>query len=135
MKTEKIVEFVKVSISSIVSSAVDLGFFYLLCRNNTDLYTIITATIIARIASGIVNFLINKYWAFESTGKTKKEIILFTILFIVKIAISSLLVWLLRDTSINQTLLKAIIDFLLFFGSYIIQKNFIFLNDNQIKKN
>lgn len=128
MKIDKIIEFIKVVISSLVSSAVDLGIFYIICKNSNDLHTIIIATIIARVASGIVNFIINKYWAFESIGKTRKEIILFTILFIIKVAISSLLVWLFRNTNINQTVLKAIIDFILFFGSYIIQRNIIFIN-------
>ena len=122
----QLIRFIKATISSIVSAAVDLGIFFVICRNNNNLSLIIVATLIARIASGIVNFLINKYWAFESSGEPKEEIIEFTILFIIKVALSALLVWIFRNSKINQMLLKAIIDFALFFGSYVIQSTFIF---------
>ena len=125
-KKSQIISFVKAAISSLLSAFVDLEVFYIICRSSKSLLLIIFATIIARISSGIINFLINKYWAFESTGKTKKEIIQFTILFIIKASLSVLLFWMFRNIKINQILLKAIIDFTLFFGSYIIQRNIIF---------
>lgn len=125
-KKSQIISFVKAAISSLLSAFVDLEVFYIICRSSKSLVLIIFATIIARISSGIINFLVNKYWAFESTGKTKKEIIQFTILFIIKASLSVLLFWMFRNIKINQILLKAIIDFTLFFGSYIIQRNIIF---------
>lgn len=125
-KKSQIISFVKAAISSLLSAFVDLEVFYIICRSSKSLLLIIFATIIARISSGIINFLVNKYWAFESTGKTKKEIIQFTILFIIKASLSVLLFWMFRNIKINQILLKAIIDFTLFFGSYIIQRNIIF---------
>ena len=126
-KKENIIHFIKASISSIISACVDLGLFSLICHNNNAFLIIMIGTVVARVVSAIINFIINKYWAFQSKGRTTKEATLFFILFILKMLISSLLVWLLiKKIHLNKTIIKSIIDILLFFVSYIIQKKFIF---------
>lgn len=126
MNSKNIKTFIKASISSMSSALIDLGLFTLISRSSKALIIITIATIVARVASATFNFIINKFWAFESKGSTKKEAILFFILFISKMLLSALLVWLFKFININQTFLKALVDIFLFFFSYIIQKRLIF---------
>ena len=88
----------------------------------------------ARIASSIVNFIINKKWSFESKGSTTKEAIGFSILFVVKMLLSSSLVYLLSNIKINLTILKSFVDICLFFFSYLVQDKIIFKGRKQNEK-
>jgi putative flippase GtrA len=119
---------IKFSCSSIFSALIDLSLFTVMMKINLgDAYLKITiTTIIARIASSIVNFIINKYWSFESSGRTTKEAIQYGILFVTKMLLSSLFVYLLRSIKINLTLLKSLVDIVLFFFSYLVQDKIIF---------
>ena len=123
-------KFIKASISSMISAGIDLGIYTLIAGDSSIYYIILIATVVARIISSLVNFIINKKWAFKSNGKTTKELIYFYILFIAKLLASSLLVWSLSNTNINHTILKALVDIFLFFISYYIQSKYIFKNKN-----
>lgn len=123
-------KFIKASISSMISAGIDLGIYTLIACDSSIYYIILIATVVARIISSLVNFIINKKWAFKSNGKTTKELIYFYILFIAKLLASSLLVWSLSNTNINHTILKALVDIFLFFISYYIQSKYIFKNKN-----
>ncbi|HOB26221.1 MAG TPA: GtrA family protein [Bacilli bacterium] len=123
-------KFIKASISSMISAGIDLGIYTLIAGDSSIYYIILIATIVARIISSLINFIINKKWAFKSNGKTTKELIYFYILFIAKLLASSLLVWSLSNTNINHTILKALVDIFLFFISYYIQSKYIFKNKN-----
>lgn len=119
--------FIRASISSISSAIIDLTIFTIISQGSSKLFIISLATIVARVISTIINFIINKFWAYKSSGPIFKESILFIILFVSKMILSSILVWLFNKyIIINQTLLKSIVDVLLFFGSYYIQKKLIF---------
>ncbi len=80
------------------------------------------------MSSGIVNFIINRCYAFKSTGKVKIELLEYFILFIIKMILSSLIVAYLsmKFMDINETLIKMFVDTILFFGSFYIQDKFIF---------
>ena len=137
MKKE-IFTFFKGSISSLVSALVDLLIFTILTIVlGKDYESIILATFIARIISAFINFIINRNIVFLSNGDIKKESLLFIILFVIKMIISSLLVASLSllFPNIHQTIIKCIIDFLLFFGSYYLQKQYVFQNKKKISKN
>lgn len=119
--------FIRASISSISSAIIDLTIFTIICQGSSKLFIISIATIIARVISTLFNFSINKYIVFKSNGNIVSEGILFIILFITKMILSSILVWIFnRYIIINQTILKSIVDISLFFGSYYIQKKLIF---------
>lgn len=129
MSNNKIKIFTKTSISSMISACVDLGLFYILSNIfKREYFYIVLATVIARISSGIVNFMINRCYAFKSTGKVKVELFEYALLFIIKMIISSLLVAYLsmKFMNINETLIKMFVDTILFFGSFYIQDKFIF---------
>ena len=136
MSKDKIKVFLKTSISSIISAGVDISVFYLLSKAFKREYMyVVLATVIARILSGTVNFIINKYYAFKSTGRVRVELVSYTILFIIKMILSSLIVAYLSTTftETSETLIKIIVDVILFFASFYIQDKYIF-NENRRKK-
>ena len=90
--------------------------------------SIIAATVSARFLSTAVNFLINKFWSFESQQNGTRQVILFTFLFLGKMGASAALVSFLAFLPVPAVTLKIIVDTLLFFVSFIIQKHFIFKN-------
>ena len=125
-------QFAKFTISSVISAAVDFLFFYLIKHALEQKFAlslvIFLATLVARIFSTIVNFTINKFWSFESHKNAGKEIVLFAILFVSKLSASAFLVYVFSFVKIPTVVLKMIVDTLLFFVSFIIQKFFIFTN-------
>lgn len=120
----------KFSLSSVLSSAVDIGVFtaliYILHMNLG--YEILVATILARIISGTFNFIVNKLWVFSSESKTISESVKYIVLFISIMLCSYLGVTLLSFLAIPIILIKIIVDGSLFILSYQIQSKFIFSN-------
>ena len=92
------------------------------------------ANIIARMISGIFNFMMNQNIVFESKehpkdkfkGKSQNAAIKYGILFMVQLIISSTLVSVLSSITGMPILTKLLTDFTLFFLSYYIQKHFVF---------
>lgn len=126
LKMKNIPIFIKCTISSIISAIIDLFAFHILDITTNN---IILATITARIISTAINFTINKIWCFKSKKRAEKEILLFTILFICKMAISAFSVKLIASImteKISHTVIKIFVDSILFFISYIVQKKWIF---------
>ena len=130
----KIPQFVRFTISSILSAGIDFLFFYIISRfcafawdlELTSGRVITVATVGARIVSTVVNFTINKLWAFESKKSASREIALFAVLFVAKMAASAALVSLFAFVKIPTVVLKMIVDTLLFFVSFAVQKLVIF---------
>ncbi|MCR5125550.1 MAG: GtrA family protein [Treponema sp.] len=122
----KLSQFAKCFISSLFSAFLDFLIFYLVNK----CLSITASTVIARIASTTVNFLINKFWAFESDRNFFRESIPFAVLFVCKMAASAALVnffhSILSETPVPTIVIKICVDGTLFFVSYVIQKKFIF---------
>lgn len=118
--------------SSIVSALIDLTVFTILTSG--ILYTsslgIIDATIMARICSGIINFLLNQRWVFNGSKNTS-EAIKYVMLFIFQMGASGFIVSRLSSKFVNLTVTKIVVDSILFFLSYFIQKHFIFKKRNK----
>ena len=113
MSKAKIKLFIKTSMSSFISAGVDISVFYLLSKAlKREYFYVVLATIIARILSGTVNFIINKYYAFKSTGRVRVELVSYIILFIIKMILSSLIVAYLSTTFMNsnEMFIKMIVD-------------------------
>ena len=71
-------------------------------------------------------YIWNKKWVFKSKKKATKEFTQFVIMIIIQMSISAFLVWLLRHLPIPQIVTKMIVDTILFFAAYFVQKFFIF---------
>lgn len=85
------------------------------------------ATILARIVSCTVNFTVNKNVVFQKKGNLMSSAIKYFALAVVQMTISATAVnWIYRLVSWNEVVIKAMVDMVLFFVNYFVQKKFIF---------
>lgn len=119
-------QFIKATIVSVITTAIDLTIFRIISNNSHSLLIIAIATLISRTVSTILMYIWNKKWVFKSNKKTGKEFIEFVIMIIIQMIISAFFVWLLRHLPLPQIVTKMLVDTLLFFLAYFTQKYFIF---------
>ena len=114
--------------SSLTSSVLDLLLFWalLLVLPASEAAMITVATVVARCFSGIVNYLLNRYWCFHSKGSALSSSIKYGILFVVQMGLSAALVSLLSLVLSTTVIAKMIVDTMLFFLSYQVQKHWVF---------
>ena len=123
--------------SSGVSFVTDILLFYIF-NNIFDFlndFAIVLAAIIARCCSSFINYLLNRNYVFKC-DETKNNIDIKTLiqyygLVIIQLTISTSLVLLFKHIfEIDATILKVIIDIIIFVVNYLIQKIVIFKKDN-----
>lgn len=93
---------------------------------------IFAATVLARMGSGLVNYLLNRYWSFRSKMPMGREMGRYCILFLGQMLASAGLVMLLSYLSLPVMLAKVIVDTALFFVSFRIQKDWVFRCDSSL---
>ena len=124
--------FLKYVFSSLSSSILDIVLFTLFCyvfkKENNNLY-VVFSTIMARIFSAIYNYFINYKIVFRSQQKVRKTALKYCLLAIMQMGLSAILVTLGVHVInvVPEVFIKIPIDFLIFFASYYIQQNYIFL--------
>ncbi len=131
--------FLKFSFSGIFSALLDIGIFAILVKfiiNGSMQEKILYGTIIARIMSSFVNFLLNNNIVFENDRNNKFIYLLkYYILCIIQMCMSWLLVKTFYDiTQIEEVSIKVIVDFCLFMISFQIQSRLIFNKKKNIKE-
>jgi len=116
------------ALASISSAVIDLGLFSILLYtlSNSIIERVVIASVIARVFSGIYNFLMNRAWSFKSKNNIKKQFVKYGILYLGQLSTSILVVSLLVDFTNHLTLGKFFVDSTLFIMSYFIQKNWVF---------
>ena len=134
--------FLKFVSSSLICWLVDILLFSLLKRwgllADLELHTpwlralsqsvepVLLATVIARVVSATLNFLLNKNMVFkirESKGAVLRYILLCVgVMLVSGVAVSALHALI----GINSTLIKIVVDFLLFFVNYRVQRAWVF---------
>jgi putative flippase GtrA len=122
-------QIVKFTCSSLLSAMIDLTLFtvFHITIFSQFNYKIIYSTIAARILSGIINYIINKKVVFKNDEKNLITFLRYAAMFFTRMALSSVSVHLLAGiTNANETLFKIIVDTILFFFGFIIQKIFVF---------
>lgn len=110
------------------STLIDLFVFTLLSlllASKTTAYIWI-ATVAARCISGFANFKLNQIWSFKVRKRTRIQFYKYLLLFVCVMAASSLFVNLLEFLPIQITIVKAAVDFLLFFVNYRVQRMWVF---------
>lgn len=136
----------KFLVGSLGSALIDVGAFTLLnlllralgvvgeetvlFGGSADWTRIAVATVFARIISSLFNYHWNRNAVFRSTERKRQTMVRYYILAIVQIYLASVLLTVLSRaflaTGFGETLLKAAVDLFLFFGSYQIQKRWVF---------
>lgn len=119
--------------SSFASSLIDLVLFYLcisfLARMIPEgAWNIAIATAAARVCSSLFNYNMNRQKVFRSGGRNSivKYYILCLLQFAASAGLVSLVSCLFPAGSLGKTLIKAVIDVLLFLLSYQIQREWVF---------
>ena len=122
--------FLKYSAISIISFIIDIVLFKVLLNllkgiiNNS---LIIVSTILARIISSFANFMLNKKISFKSKKKISNTIIKYYVLCVIQMLVSGILVSILYNwLGISEVIIKIIVDTILFFVNYKIQRLWIF---------
>lgn len=122
--------FVKYIFSSVSSFILDILLFTLfvsIFKENKDYIAI--ATILARVVSSMYNYLINYKFVFKSNNSKKSTLIKYFSLVIFQMILSATFVTLFVDLlKINETIVKIVVDSILFFLSFFVQRLFIFKN-------
>lgn len=123
--------FFRFACSGLISFVVDQGIFALfqklILAGLSAALSIPVATLIARIVSSVVNFLLNRSYVFESKKADKQAVVRYYILCAVQMAASAVCVTVLHTLTLgDSSLLKLLVDTLLFFFSYRIQQEWVF---------
>ena len=118
----------KFATASIGCTVVDLVLFTLLTYllPASLQWNVALATLMARVVSGSINFLINRKMIFANSGKANKQAVRFIILFFCVMCASTVIVSLLSFIPIPATLIKAIVDLILWAVNYTVQRKWVF---------
>jgi len=123
--------FFKYIITALLSFVIDIGLFFVLTKTifgALDVkWAVLLGTVIARICSSLFNYTMNKNVTFESKGSGWKTMLKYYLL----CAVQALLSWVLVTVLFSKlqwdtTVLKMLVDTLLFFFSYQIQRLWVF---------
>lgn len=113
------------SFSSLVAASIDFLVFsalYMIERN------ILTSLIAARLVSGAVNFLINRNLVFHDRERPIFPLVKYLLLFVALAGLSYLSIRTMADFGMNVIAAKVVVETVLFFGSFTIQRDFVFVD-------
>ena len=122
--------FLNFLFSSLSSGILDVLLFYLFAKvlKQSTVYYLLIATIFARIISASYNYAVNYTFVFQSDEKHGKSVSKYIALAVVQMCCSGFFVtlgcrvfWILPEVAI-----KIVVDTLLFFLSYMVQREIIF---------
>ena len=133
---KKFVKFLFASLSSFVIDILLFHLFVFLFKDSfAALYYITVATVGARVISAVYNYLINYTFVFKSRASKSVSLAKYALLAIVQMGLSaglvSLFVYLIPGAW--ETLVKVIVDTVLFLLSYSIQQRFVFSSKSKNK--
>lgn len=113
-----------------ISFLIDISLFTMF--NSLIKLSIIISTIIARIISSFINFILNKNKVFKSNSNKYLSFIKYYLLVAIQMFVSAFLVNTLHKyININPTIIKVPVEGIIFIVNYIIQKLFIFRGQNE----
>ncbi len=112
------------SLSSIASTIIDFIIFAILTGMRVSIWH---ATAIGRLVAAFINFLLNRNIVFQSSGKLYLQLFQYLLLVTLSGTISALAITFLQQfLALDVTVIKAIVELMLFFFNYYIQRTFIF---------
>ncbi|MGL5407068.1 MAG: GtrA family protein [Propionibacteriaceae bacterium] len=128
-------QFLKFIASSAAGAVIDIGIYALVVdfifHGKPVAGVIITATVIARVISSLVNFTLNRHAVFQDASDPKKSLIRYYILAAVLLAASSAgSVLMAKVLDGHLVWAKLIVDGVLFIASYLIQKRWVFADES-----
>lgn len=119
--------FVRFIIVGILSFVIDYALYLLFYTWFVGGWRIIMAVVSARVLSGIFNYVMNRFYSFESDVRFVKSSLQYLILFLLIMSLSAFFTDALTSFGlISYQYAKIVVDSLLFLLSYTIQKKYIF---------
>lgn len=122
--------FLKFILASFSSFVIDLVLFtaaYHLLKSYFPAGYILIATVFARVLSSLYNYNVNKRGVFKRKEKSSATLIRYYVLCVIQTILSGVGVYLLyRWLRFNETGIKIIVDVILFFLSFQIQREWVF---------
>jgi putative flippase GtrA len=125
--------FIKYTISAGIAFIIDLSFFTLfnqLLINIIGDSSILVSTLLARIISSFINYLINRNKVFGNNKKDKIDnntLIKYYVLVIIQLCVSALSVYVIHMfVKVDATIIKIPVDIMIFIINYFVQKYIIF---------
>ena len=124
--------FLRFMASSLCCVVLDQGVFNLLNLavfangDKKNASVILICTVIARVISATVNFLLNRKVVFGSKGNAGKSFVRYIILAVIIMLLSAGGTWVLGLSGMSSTIAKLIVDTLLYFVSYRVQQQWVF---------
>ena len=124
---------------SLMSFLIDIGLFtllqYMFGSKLDRVYNIMVATVGARIISSLFNYFYNRHAVFESDEKVGKTMLRYYTLCVCQTAVSYGLVYLIsaffKTENIFTSLIKMVVDVILFMISFKIQQSWVFKNSKK----
>jgi glycosyltransferase involved in cell wall biosynthesis len=110
--------------SSFFASIIDFIIFTMVFSLHKD---ILISIVFARVVAGNINFFINRRWVFHNNGILLATITKFYILFVVMGCFAFISIRTLAGVGLNVIAAKILTETLLFFASFSIQRDFIFV--------
>jgi len=131
--------FLKYIMSSGICFFIDIVLFTIFngILKNVVSFSIVIATVLARIISSILNYVINKEKVFNYSNNKRdiESLIKYFLLVIIQMFVSSFAVLnIYRITLGNETIIKFFVDIIIFIINFFVQKVFIFNNNKGDKK-
>lgn len=125
--------FLKYIVSSLSSAVLDLVLFQIFCLClQEDAYLVIYATVLARICSSLYNYFVNRILVFEEEKGKSTSIYKYYALCLVQMSCSAAFTWMFVCLlPVPKVAVKAVVDTVLFFISYNIQKRFVFVKKSK----
>lgn len=122
--------FFRFALASMTCAVADLLIFWIfdiaLVLVMSTFAAVVVGTVIARCASGLLNFTMNRVWSFRaSEGAGKQQAQRYLALFLAQMMASATLVALL-SLLLPSVVAKIIVDSCLFVVSYFVQRNWVF---------
>ncbi|MBE6147921.1 MAG: glycosyltransferase [Firmicutes bacterium] len=123
--------FIKYIFASLSSFVIDILLFALFNKLIPGAYSILIATIIARIISSVYNYLMNANMVFKN--KNESSFIKYVILCVVQMFVSGFASQYLAKVfnKISVVVIKLIVDMFIFVANFIIQRELIFVGKNE----
>ena len=131
--------FGKYIVASMLSFVIDIALFTLfvaLFRDVMYASYVYVATVLARAISSFVNYQINQKGVFKSPDTSRKQAIVrilsYYALVVINVILSAFFVdFLSKEFLWNETVVKILVDSVLFVMNYFIQRDFLFKNKRQ----
>lgn len=124
--------FLKYIFSSFSSCILDLLLFIIFCnvlKQDEGIFYVAIATVLSRIISAVYNYLVNYKLVFNSKEEVGISAARYFLLAVIQMAFSALFVTLgvaLARGRMPKAVIKIVVDTVLFFASYYIQRRYVF---------